>query len=70
MDNAEHQGRTTPEEHKRFARRAAERAGCETAATIALFDEDPAEYRQLLIDSFDAATERLKDPEEEAKPSA
>lgn len=46
--------RTTPEQHRDFAANAARRVAEELVNTIILFDQDPAEYRQLMIDSFDA----------------
>lgn len=51
---AEMEGRTTEGEHRRFAESAATRAGRQAAETIRLFDQDPKDYRQLLIDSFDS----------------
>lgn len=51
--SVENQGRTTPEQHKAYARRAARRVGTELVVTLRLFDEEPTEYRQLLLDAFD-----------------
>lgn len=50
--------RTTPEQHRDFAANAARRVGAELVNTIILFDQDPADYRQALIDSFDEAVKR------------
>lgn len=51
--SAEDKGRTTPEQNKGYARRAAQRVGAELVVTLRLFDEDPVEYRQLMLDAFD-----------------
>lgn len=47
--------RTTDADHKRFAQRAAERSGEVLVETILLMDQNPSDYRQILIDSFDRA---------------
>ena len=50
--------RQTAADCKRACERAAERTGALLVDTILLHDGDPADYRQLLIDSFDAEVAR------------
>ena len=52
--------RTTDTDHKYFAQRAAERSGAVLVETILLLDQNPTDYRQALIDSFDKAVEDHK----------
>ena len=57
-NDAEQQGRSTKHDLRRYAESAALRAGRLTAETIRLMDQDPADYRQMLIDSFDEETRK------------
>lgn len=50
--------RQTAADCARACENAARRSGQVLVDTIILFDGDPAEYRQLLIDSFDAEAAR------------
>lgn len=61
----ERANRTTDTDHNYFAQRAAERSGMVLVETIILMEQNPADYRQALIDSFDAAVEAHK-PKAEA----
>jgi len=56
----ERANRTTDTDHKYFAQRAAERSGVVLVETIILMEQDPADYRQALIDSFDKAVKDHK----------
>ncbi len=50
--------RQTEADCARAAESAARRTGQVLVETLILFDADPADYRQLMIDSFDAEVAR------------